>query len=389
MFMNKNVLTAFVMGMMTITAIAQTDDDNWVKNGSFEDLGTKKLKKDKSIHFATGWDSPTGVKADLFSKKNDKDALTGTDANTYGKEKPENGDNYAGIVAYVYGDKGAYRTYLTTELEGPMKKDQEYCVRFKVNLGDNCKYAVNNLGAHLSKSSLATEEKKSLLVETHVMHSQNKIINNTFGWETICSIYKAEGGEKYLTIGNFDLTKDTKNEKVAKPKGVSTQLGVAYYYIDQVEVFILDSVEQCQCEKKTTEKANVIITEDFSSNKEFTPEQKVDQCKILFDHLKDEVTNIYIDKVNQLVTVLNENPDMKIELHSHSEKTEIKASETNDAHKELAKRRAEKVMKVLSDAGIDASRVTVKIHDDAEMIDQGTTETAKARNRRVEFHVQK
>ena len=31
----------------------------------------------------------------------------------------------------------------------------------------------------------------------------------------------------------------------------------------------------------------------------------------------------------------------------------------------------------------------VKIHDDSEMVDQGTSETAKARNRRVEFNVQK
>lgn len=389
--MNKKILSAFVMGMMTVATIAQTDDDNWVKNGSFEDLGTKKLKKDKSVHFATGWDSPTGVKADLFSKKNDKDALTGTDANTYGHEKPEYGDNYAGIVAYVFGDKGAvpYRTYVTAELEAPLKKDQEYCVRFRVSLGDNSKYAVNNIGAHLSKNSLSTDEKKSLTADAQIMHSQNKIINNTFGWETICSIYKAEGGEKYITIGNFKLTKDTKNEKITKPKGVTSQLGIAYYYVDQVELFILDSVEQCQCEKQKTEKAHVVITEDFSSNKEFTPEQKVAQCKIMFDQLQSEVTNVYVDKVNQLVTVLNENPDMIIELHAHSDKTEVKTAETNETHKDLAKRRAENVMKVLTDAGIDANRVKVKVHDDSEMVDQGTSETAKARNRRVEFNMQK
>ncbi len=386
--MKMKLAAVVLLGACSFNLQAQSDDDNWVSNYSFEDLGTKKLKKDKSVHFATGWDSPTGVKADLYSKKNDKDVLTGTDANTYGKEKPENGDNYAGLVMYSFGDKQP-RTYITTKLAGEMKKDQEYCVRFKVSLGDNSKYAVNNIGAHLSKGSLATEDKKSLLVETHVQHSQNKIYNATFGWETVCSIYKAEGGEEYLTIGNFSLTKDTKSEKVTKPKGVTTQLGIGYYYVDQIEVFILDSVEQCACEKKTTEKANVIITEDFMSNKDFTPAQKIDQCKILFDNLKADVTNIYVDKVNQLVTVLNENPDMIVEMHAHSEKGEVKAGENNEIHKDLAKRRADAVLKVLTDAGIDKSRIVVKIHNDAEMIDTGTTETAKARNRRVEFHVQK
>jgi outer membrane protein OmpA-like peptidoglycan-associated protein len=386
--MKMKVLSVLFLSAVAFNVGAQTEDDNWVKNYSFEDIGTKKLKKDKSIHFATSWDSPTGVKADLFSKKNDKDVLTGTDANTYGHEKPEFGDNYAGVVMYSFGDKQP-RTYITTELEGPMKKDQEYCVRFRVSLADNSKYAVNNIGAHLSKGSLNTEDKKSLLLETSVQHSQNKVFNATFGWETICSIYKADGGEKYLTIGNFSLTKDTKSEKVTKPKGVTTQLGVAYYYVDAVEVFILDSVQQCQCEKKTTEKAHVVITEDFSSNKEFTVEQKVDQCKILFDQLKNEVTDVYLDKVNQLVTVLNENPDLKVVLHSHSDKSEVKAAETNETHKDLAKKRADNVIQVLTKAGIDASRVKIKIHDDAEPATTETSEVGKAKNRRVEFHIQK
>jgi outer membrane protein OmpA-like peptidoglycan-associated protein len=386
--MKMKVLSVLFLSALAFNVGAQTEDDNWVKNGSFEDTGTKKLKKDKSIHFATGWDSPTGLKADLYSKKNDKDVLTGTDANTYGHEKPENGDNYAGLVMYSFGDKQP-RTYITSELEGPMKKDQEYCVRFKVSLADNSKYAVNNIGAHLSKGSVATEDKKSLLLETHVQHSQNKVFNAVFGWETICSIYKAEGGEKYLTIGNFSITKDTKSEKVVKPKGVSTQLGIGYYYVDAIEVFILDSVQQCQCEKKTTEKAHVVITEDFSSNKEFTVEQKIDQCKILFDQLKNEVTDVYLDKVNQLVTVLNENPELVVELHSHSDKSEVKAAETNESHKDLAKKRADNVLKVLTAAGIDASRVKLKIHDDAEPATTETSEVGKAKNRRVEFHVQK
>jgi outer membrane protein OmpA-like peptidoglycan-associated protein len=255
-------------------------------------------------------------------------------------------------------------------------------------LGDNSKYAVNNIGAHLSKGSVATEEKKSLLLETDVKHSQNKVFNAVFGWETICSIYKAEGGEKFLTIGNFSLTKDTKSEKVTKPKGVSTQLGIAYYYVDAVEIFILDSVEQCQCEKFTKEKAHVVITEDFSSNKEFTPEQKVDQCKILFDHLKVDVTDIYLDKVNQLITVLNENPDMNLEMHAHSDKSEMKAGETNEALKDIAQKRADNVLKVLTAAGINTSRIRVKVHNDAEPTTSETSEVGKAKNRRVEFHVQ-
>ncbi len=388
--MKRKFFTLIFLGLVTGNLMAQTDDDNWVTNPSFEDIGTKKLKKDKCIQYATGWSSASGVKADLYSSKN-KDNFTGANGNQYGKEKPEDGENYAGIVAYSYGDK-VPRTYITTELVGEMKKGQEYCVRFRVSLADNSKYAVNNIGAAVTAKSLVTEEKKSILTETDIQHSTNKVMNQTYGWETICSIFKANGNEKYLTIGNFSLTKDTKNEKTIKPKGVTSQQPIAYYYIDRVEVFILDSVEQCQCERVTKEKAHVVITEDFSSNKDFTPEQKVEQCKVLFDYLQIEVTDIYLDKINQLVTVLNDNPELKVEMHAHSDKAEVKAGgtdEENEKNKEIAKKRSENVMKVLAEAGIEKSRIKVIVHDDAEPATTETSEMGKAKNRRVEFNVQK
>lgn len=385
--MKMKFFTLMVLGLISVNLMAQTEDDNWVSNPGFEDIGTKKLKKDKCLHYATGWSNANGMKADLYSAKN-KDEFTGADGNQYGKEKPEEGENYAGIVAYSYGDK-IQRTYVTTELVGEMKKGQEYCVRFRVSLADNSKYAVNNIGAAITAKSLVTEDKKSILTETNIQHSKNKVMNQTYGWETICSIYKAEGGEKYLTIGNFSLTKDTKSEKTIKPKGVTRQHAIAYYFVDRVEVFVLDSVEQCQCERVTTEKAHVVITEDFSSNKDFTPEQKVEQVKVLFDYMQTDVTKIYLDKINQLITVLNDNPELKVEMHAHSDKAEVKAGETDETKKEIAKKRSESVLKVLAEAGVDKSRIKVIVHDDTEPATTETSEMGKAKNRRIEFNVQK
>lgn len=385
--MKMKFFSLMFLGFVTGNLMAQTDDDNWVKNGSFEDIGTKKLKKDKCIEYAVGWTPATKDKADLYSKKN-SDNLTGADGNQYGKEKPEFGENYAGIIAYSPGDKTP-RTYITTELIAPMKKDQEYCVRFRVSLADNSKYAVNNIGANLFKKSIATDERKNLITETHIQHSQNKVYGATFGWETVCSIFKADGGEQFLTIGNFGLTKDTKNEKVTKPKGVTSQQPIAYYYIDMVEVFVLDSVEQCQCEKQTKEKPHVVITEDFSSNKDFTPEQKVAQCKVLFDNLKVDVTDIYLDKINQLITVLNDNPELIVEMHAHCDKTEKKSTNPDEEDPQIAKKRAENVMKVLAEGGVEKSRVKIIVHDDAEPATTETSEMGKAKNRRVEFNVKK
>jgi outer membrane protein OmpA-like peptidoglycan-associated protein len=101
-----------------------------------------------------------------------------------------------------------------------------------------------------------------------------------------------------------------------------------------------------------------------------------------------DVTDIYLDKVNQLITVLNENPDMNLEMHAHSDKSEMKAGETNEALKDIAQKRADNVLKVLTAAGINTSRIRVKVHNDAEPTTSETSEVGKAKNRRVEFHVQ-
>ena len=37
----------------------------------------------------------------------------------------------------------------------------------------------------------------------------NRVFDNTFGFEPVCGIYTANGGEQYLVIGNFDESKKT------------------------------------------------------------------------------------------------------------------------------------------------------------------------------------
>jgi hypothetical protein len=80
-----------------------TEAENLVENGSFE-ATTGKIKKLGSIDMATGWSSPTGVRADLYIPA-DKIPEINTPTNFYGKEEPKDGSNYAGIFGYSYNDK--------------------------------------------------------------------------------------------------------------------------------------------------------------------------------------------------------------------------------------------------------------------------------------------
>lgn len=383
------ILIALITGVISVKA---QEDKNLVKNPGFEYMnGNAKLKKIKQIEAARDWKSPTGESADLFSASAKEPVISIPD-NYMGHEKTQEGKNYAGIVAYSFGDKQP-RTYLQTELLAPLKSGVKYCVQFTVSLAELSKYSCNNIGAHLSKRDYNTEEKKSLLIETHIKNSQNKIFNGTYNFETVCGIYTAQGGEKFLTIGNFSPTKETKTDKVDKPKNMKgTQVPIAYYYIDEVSVFQLDSIEECQCEKSSKlEKPEVVYNEQYASNKEFTVEEKVEQqSTVYFENFSAELNANGIKNLNILIDVLNANPDMAIEINAHSEKSELKVLEKNpdDARaKNLAQRRAETVKKHLIKGGIAEGRLYIKVHDDSKPLSTEDTELAKAKNRRVEFKI--
>jgi len=378
-----------VGGWMLVSVFATAQDDkNLVKNPGFETT-TGKLKKGKQIAMAKDWDSPTGLAADLYSKTL-KEGEAAAPLNPKGKEQPMDGNNYAGVVMFSYQDKEP-RTYIRTELLGPLKAGMEYCVRFNVSLSDNSKYAVNNISAIVSKKDYTDEEKRSILEdEGQIHHSKNKIFNATYGWETVCGVYKAKGGEKYMLIGNFSPTKDTKSEKMMKPKGSNAaQLPVAYYYIDEVTVFALDSIEECQCELQAEDKVEVVYNEAYASNKDFTLEEKIEHEHVYFDHLSDKVTDDGIKAINAIVTLLNENADLVIEMHAHSDKGEVKIAEKDELKKDLAKRRADAVKALFDKAGISSGRLHVIIEDDKKPLSEGDTDVDKAKNRCIDFKARK
>lgn len=381
----KLVLSALLLSSLVVNA---QDEKNLVKNPSFEAM-TGKLKKAHQINLANHWVSPTGLNADLYSKTN-KDGEASAPDNPYGKENPADGNNYAGIVVYSYGDKTP-RTYIMTELLGPLKAGLKYCVSFDVSLADNSKYASNNVGAHVSKKPFSFEEKKTILAETHVKHSKNKVYDATYGWQTVCNVITASGGEKYLTIGNFSATKDTKIEKTIKPKGSNAkQFAEAYYYIDNVRVFLLDSIEECQCEEKAKiEEAKVIVDEGYATNKKFTLEEKIAHEKVYFDYLNININQLGLTAINHIVDILNNNPDAVIEVHAHSDAAEVAQANKNEEAKNLAKRRGEAVIKQLTLAGISPNRLMLIIDDDKSPESTGDAEVEKARNRRVEFVLRK
>ena len=111
-----------------------------------------------------------------------------------------------------------------------------YKVSFFVNNHNSIKYAINNFGLYFSTDTFTTSWSPAPYIP-QVVNFNNKIINDTLNWIEISGIYVANGGEKYITIGNF---KDDANTDTLDT-GNGTYPG-AYYYIDDVSVIPIDSI---------------------------------------------------------------------------------------------------------------------------------------------------
>ena len=127
---------------------------------------------------------------------------------------------------------------------GQLTGGLDYCVKFHVSLSDLSKYAINNITAHIGVDPLVLDTKGDIIFNNRkefsnvVKNATNKIYNARYNWETVCGTFRANGKEKYITVGNFFNNKDTKYQKLKKLANFQgTQKPLAYYYIDQVEVF--------------------------------------------------------------------------------------------------------------------------------------------------------
>lgn len=242
------------MGGALISSLIFSYGQNLVINTTFEAACIKKGYGE--ITEAHGWTNANGGTTDLFDKKKlSKVSPNGIPYNYMGYQVSEDGQNYAGIVAYyddgLYCDPMAveehnyvvadklgindgykrYTEYLQAELMEPLVAGVTYEVSFRVNLADNSGRGVSCLGALLTPEKVKLENNTFLPFSPQFM--SHRIITDSLNWVTLSGAYIANGGEKYMTIGCF---KDAEFQVVKVVGENRNDSRKAYYYISGVRV---------------------------------------------------------------------------------------------------------------------------------------------------------
>lgn len=337
---------------------------NLVPNSSFEEFyqcpSTYNASTEGKI--AQGWTSPTKGTPDLFNACSK--GVVGVPNNWAGQSKANTGNGYAGIYVFSVNSKRNYREYLQTQLKYPLKKNGEYEIEFYYKLSSNSKYSIDRIGILLSDSIFQSPIDEIIHAPTYEQKSPKAYDKRvTGGWEKFSYHYKAKGGEHYLTIGNFSTNEETLSFNIATSKAKEPLLyKQAYFYIDDVKLFALK--EPVQPEIPVTFK----LYENYILK------------NLQFDFDKYHLVAASFPELQKVIAAMRKHKDWLIIVRGHTDF--IGSDEFN---MELSKKRAASVATYLAEQGIPVSRITSEGHGKTQPLNDGTSDEARAINRRVEI----
>ncbi|MBK8368166.1 MAG: T9SS type A sorting domain-containing protein [Bacteroidetes bacterium] len=151
--------------------------------------------------------------------------------NYFGFNQTKNGNAYTGLVTYARG--GYDKEYIYQQLSQPLQSGKVYCLSFYVNRADRFTYAIKNIGALFTNSLPSTSNIFEINAIPQVVHTGG-FISDTTQWTEIQGCFTANGGEQYITIGNFTTNFNTDTLNTNSTNLVPGREGTSYYYIDDI-----------------------------------------------------------------------------------------------------------------------------------------------------------
>jgi gliding motility-associated-like protein len=231
--MYKPFLYCFLFCLLGSNVVAQ----NLVYNGDFEIYDTCPISPsvpgNLQIERCMGWYAPTQGSSDYFNSCNNGLGIynVSTPQNFIGFQIPYDGEAYLGIFTYSANTPPCnYNEYIQTELINPLVEGQFYELEFFVSLADNSTAAIKHIGALFTDNQLIKNDACAIEIVPQV-YSNFGFISDTINWVKISGRFIASGGEKYLTIGNFEHLPEL---LPIVPDSLLFDDFASYYYIDGI-----------------------------------------------------------------------------------------------------------------------------------------------------------
>lgn len=215
---------------------------NLVLNPSFEDY-SQCPDNPNSIEYALFWSTPTGS-TDWYHPCA-LNSFWSVPLNSKGYQEARTGVAYAGFGVFVHPDFSApdildtnFKEYLSTILSDPMVKDSFYRVSLFLNASNDNDYSCDCLEIwltdYLVQGPPYNGSPPFYLIEgnSQLTWPEGFFFADTLNWVELCWLYKAQGGEQFMTIGSF------KGNTVINAVPIDSILFSAstYFYVEDVAV---------------------------------------------------------------------------------------------------------------------------------------------------------
>ncbi|MBL7890496.1 MAG: gliding motility-associated C-terminal domain-containing protein [Bacteroidia bacterium] len=251
---NRLIILFFIQ----ISFFSTKAQQNLVPNPSFELYDTCPYTGGQ-LSFAPPWFQPNKVWNNVLYGSTDylntcNTGGCGVPSNTVGYQYAIGGDAFAGFGGFVNIVNIDQREYLEVMLIDSLLHGKRYEFSFFLSLAEKSDQAISTIGIYLSTDTLLYSDINSfnIPVTPQVESDSTIMLSDTINWMQVKKTYTAQGGERFITIGNFRNNANTPYVQIKDSISLT-----AYYFIDDISVVCLDCVES---------ESEVVVPNAFSPN---------------------------------------------------------------------------------------------------------------------------
>lgn len=368
----------FALGFILFSgleAAAQANNrfENLVPNGSFEDrLWCPSSFTQNELQTLRHWKQPNAGTPDHFDACG-ATGVTGVPNNVFGSQETVDGHGYAGMVLYS-GSKPNYREYLQVELTRALGPGEWICAEWWVCAADEARLITDGMGMHFSEAAPKATGEGRLAAAAQVENPALHLLSDRWSWVKLSDAFQAEGGEQFVTLGNF---KPASELRVMERQDASAESSRwAYVYVDDVRVRPVQSRADCSC-------LNPLLAQEVTD----PPWQSYQRGHVrwdavLFEFDSDALTDDAGVQLEAVAEEMRANRFLVMEVNGH---TDFVGSE--GYNQMLSERRAQAVINALRDRGVDPNRLQLSWHGSHSPAADNSTSEGRRQNRRVEFEL--
>jgi OmpA-OmpF porin, OOP family len=367
------VLGVMLVSSVVIMAQQASGFENLVPNGSFEErLWCPSNFTQNELQTLRHWKQPNAGTPDHFDACGAV-GVTGVPNNVFGSQASVDGKGYAGIVLYS-ASKPDYREYLQVELTRALNPGEWLCAEWWVCAADEARLITDGVGMHFSATAPSAVGEGRLNLTAQIENPALHLLSDRWSWVKLSDAFLAEGGERYLTLGNF--TPAPKLRVMERQDASPESSRWAYVYVDDVRVRPVQSPADCSC-------LNPLLAQEVTD----PPWQSFQKGHVRWDAVLFEFDSEVLDEEArvQLEAVAEEmraNRFLVMRVNGH---TDFVGSDGYNLM--LSERRAQAVIDALRDRGVDPNRLQLSWHGSRTPAADNITSEGRRQNRRVEFEL--